>query len=214
VGVVNKVEHGLGSHVTIGIFQKLRYQDARQIAQTSVTAFVSGEVDAVTDCDGRTLVLRRAQDRVVAARPYAATLRQMLANVIAATADNEESRNSPLLANRPEKREWCIQQISGYMSRNVRGRPAFLIHPRCAILVDGLEAGYVFDDRKMINAAFPNIRRAKKDGYYDHLQNTIEYATLNYGTGIVRPERRRPDADYDEDDVRVTRRRSRGRAGY
>ncbi len=48
--------------------------------------------------------LRRAQERVVAARPYAATLRQMLANVIAATADNDESRNSPLLANRPEKR--------------------------------------------------------------------------------------------------------------
>src|SRR5260370_39180700 len=48
--------------------------------------------------------LRRAQERVVAARPYAATLRQMLANVIAATADNDESRNSPLLANRPEER--------------------------------------------------------------------------------------------------------------
>jgi len=48
--------------------------------------------------------LRRAQDRVVAARPYAAMLRQTLSNVIAAAADSEESANSPLLANRPENR--------------------------------------------------------------------------------------------------------------
>jgi F-type H+-transporting ATPase subunit gamma len=31
----------------IGIFQKLRYQDAQQIAQTSVDAFIKGEVDRV-----------------------------------------------------------------------------------------------------------------------------------------------------------------------
>ena len=35
--------------------------------------------------------LRRAQDRVIAARPYAAMLRQMLANVAAAAADDEEA---------------------------------------------------------------------------------------------------------------------------
>ncbi len=48
--------------------------------------------------------LRRAQDRVIAARPYAAMLRQTLSNVISAATDNEETANSPLLANRPEKR--------------------------------------------------------------------------------------------------------------
>lgn len=115
-------------------------------------------------------------------------------------------------ANRPEKREWAIQQISGYMSRIVQGRPAYLVHPRCAILIDGDEAGYVFDDRKFMNAAFPNIRRPKKDGYYDHLQNTKEYTILNFGTGVVRPERRRENPDIDEDDVRVSR-KARSRAG-
>ncbi len=117
-------------------------------------------------------------------------------------------------SNRPEKREWCIQSISGYMSRIVQGRPAFLVHPRCTVLIDGFEAGYVFDDRKLMNAANPNIRRPKKDGYYDHLQNTVEYAQLNFGTGTVRMERRREEPDTDEDDRRPTKRRTRGRAGY
>lgn len=117
-------------------------------------------------------------------------------------------------ANRPEKREWAIQQISGYMSRIIQGRPAFLVHPRCAILIDGCEAGYVFDDRKFINAAYPNIRRPKKDGYYDHLQNTMEYTMLNYGTGVVQIERKRPEPDYDEDDMRPRATRRRGRVGY
>lgn len=117
-------------------------------------------------------------------------------------------------ANRPEKREWAIQQISGYMTRIVHGRPAFLIHPRCNTLIDGFEAGYVFDDRKFVNSAYPNIRKPKKDGYYDHLQNTVEYAHLNYGTGIVQVERRRPEEDHDEDDIRPRRRRVRSRAGY
>ncbi len=89
-------------------------------------------------------------------------------------------------SNQPAKREYCLQQISGYMSRLIQGRPAVLFHPRCEILVDGLEAGYVYDDRAMLhNAALPNVRRPKKDGYYDHLQNTIEYAMLNFGAAPV-----------------------------
>ena len=32
-------------------------------------------------------------------------------------------------------------------------------------------------------AALPNVRRARKDGYYDHLQNTLEYTVLCYGGG-------------------------------
>jgi F-type H+-transporting ATPase subunit gamma len=47
--------------------------------------------------------LRRAQERVMAARPYGAMLRQMLADVAAAAPAGEEGV-SPLLADRPEKR--------------------------------------------------------------------------------------------------------------
>jgi len=48
--------------------------------------------------------LRRAQDRVIAARPYATLLRQMLANVVAAVQSTEEGVTNPLLVVRPEKR--------------------------------------------------------------------------------------------------------------
>ncbi len=48
--------------------------------------------------------LRRAQDRVVAARPYVALLNKVLANVAAAVAGDEGASENPLLARRPEGR--------------------------------------------------------------------------------------------------------------
>ncbi len=48
--------------------------------------------------------LRRAQDRVIASRPYAAMLRKVLENVAAAAAADEEAGQNPLLANRAERR--------------------------------------------------------------------------------------------------------------
>jgi F-type H+-transporting ATPase subunit gamma len=48
--------------------------------------------------------LRRAQDRVIAARPYANLIREMLGNVARAGAEIEGEASHPLLAVRPEKR--------------------------------------------------------------------------------------------------------------
>ena len=48
--------------------------------------------------------LRRAQDRVIAARPYGAMLRKMLGNVAAALAGDENAGRNPLLAQRAEQR--------------------------------------------------------------------------------------------------------------
>jgi len=48
--------------------------------------------------------LRRAQDRVIASRPYGAALRALLADVAAAAASDERVASQPLLARRPEKR--------------------------------------------------------------------------------------------------------------
>ena len=48
--------------------------------------------------------LRRAQDRVLAARPYAAMLQRVLSNVAAAAAGNDQIAASPLLQPRPERR--------------------------------------------------------------------------------------------------------------
>ena len=52
--------------------------------------------------------LRRAQDRVIASRPYGAALRGLLADVAAAAAADERVATHPLLARRPEQR---IQQV-------------------------------------------------------------------------------------------------------
>jgi F-type H+-transporting ATPase subunit gamma len=48
--------------------------------------------------------LRRAQERVVAARPYSAMLQRVLADVSAAAAGSEVAAENPLLASREENR--------------------------------------------------------------------------------------------------------------
>jgi F-type H+-transporting ATPase subunit gamma len=48
--------------------------------------------------------LRRAQDRVLAARPYAQIIRRMLVNVAQAASEHQDGKAIPLLARRPEKR--------------------------------------------------------------------------------------------------------------
>jgi F-type H+-transporting ATPase subunit gamma len=51
-----------------------------------------------------TAKLRRAQEAVLSARPYAQLLRRMLENVAAAARNTEQASENPLLANREEKR--------------------------------------------------------------------------------------------------------------
>jgi len=48
--------------------------------------------------------LRRAQERVIAARPYAKVMRDMLANLVAAAASDDRSADSPWLVRREAKR--------------------------------------------------------------------------------------------------------------
>jgi F-type H+-transporting ATPase subunit gamma len=48
--------------------------------------------------------LRKAQERAIAARPYAKMLQQMLANVAEAAAQSSDGETHPLLVVRPEKR--------------------------------------------------------------------------------------------------------------
>src|SRR4051794_9857687 len=48
--------------------------------------------------------LRRAQERVIAARPYAKSLREMLMNLSAAAASDDEASESPWVQKREPKR--------------------------------------------------------------------------------------------------------------
>ena len=47
--------------------------------------------------------LRRAHDRVIAARPYAALMRKALANLAVAVGADDQASSNPLLAQRPEQ---------------------------------------------------------------------------------------------------------------
>jgi F-type H+-transporting ATPase subunit gamma len=76
--------------------------------------------------------LRRAQDAVIAARPYANSLRQMLANVASATKGSDTAAENPLLVERPEERVLVViinadRGLAGAFSTNInRGAQKFL----------------------------------------------------------------------------------------
>jgi len=76
--------------------------------------------------------LRRAQDAVIAARPFADSLRQMLANVASAAKGSEGAGENPLLAERPEERVLVLiinsdRGLAGAFSTNInKGAQKFL----------------------------------------------------------------------------------------
>jgi F-type H+-transporting ATPase subunit gamma len=79
--------------------------------------------------------LRRAQDRVIAARPYAALLRNMLTDVAAAAAEEEEDQaggENPLLAQRAEERVLLVlvtgdKGLAGAFNTNlIKGAQRFI----------------------------------------------------------------------------------------
>ena len=119
-------------------------------------------------------------------------------------------------ANRPSVRATIMERIAGQMRRRTPmgeayginsdptrwirvmgdGRPPATWH----FLADGDEAGYVWDEH-MVSEGSKQYRRADKDGWYEHGQNTKEYLELNFGVQavpvkapvqVVRPQPRRP----------------------
>ena len=76
--------------------------------------------------------LRRAQDRVIAARPYAALLRKVLADVAVAAASDEQAGENPLLAERAEERILLVlisgdKGLAGAFNTNlIKGAQRFL----------------------------------------------------------------------------------------
>lgn len=84
-------------------------------------------------------------------------------------------------ANQPQSRDLAIQRVAQYALRLTSlGTVGLAVHPRCKVLIDGFEAGYTWDDKSTTNTLTPNVRRPRKDGYYDHLQNCVEYLALAF----------------------------------
>ncbi len=80
--------------------------------------------------------LRRAQDRVIAARPYAQIIQRMLANVAQAAAEQNEDEEIALLARRPEKKILLLiitadRGLAGAFNSNViRAAQKFIVEHR------------------------------------------------------------------------------------
>jgi len=86
--------------------------------------------------------LRRAQDAVIAARPFGNSLRQMLANVAAAAKGTDAASEHPLLVERPEERVLAIvinadRGLAGAFSTNInRGAQKFLAEEKAGKTVE------------------------------------------------------------------------------
>lgn len=54
-------------------------------------------------------------------------------------------------------------------------------------LADGFEAGYVWDEH-MVSVGSKQVRKPRKDGWFEHGQNCAEYLELNFGLSAPAPK--------------------------
>jgi len=87
--------------------------------------------------------LRRAQDRVIASRPYGALLRRVLSDVAMAAGTNESAAVDPLLARRPEQRILLVlitsdKGLAGAFNSNlIKGAERFIAeHANAAVRME------------------------------------------------------------------------------
>jgi hypothetical protein len=97
-------------------------------------------------------------------------------------------------SNAPDVRAATIERLAGYMRRRTPQGEAFGVeaNPERWILVspdevkpwpfvaDAFEAGYVWDEH-FVSVGSKQIRKPKKDGWYEHGMNCCEYLELNFG---------------------------------
>lgn len=97
-------------------------------------------------------------------------------------------------SNAPDVRLAMVERIAGYMRKRTAQGEAFgvnsnlsnwlLVSPDAVkswpFLADGLEAGYVWDEH-YVSVGSKQVRKPKKDGWYEHGQNAIEYGEVNFG---------------------------------
>jgi F-type H+-transporting ATPase subunit gamma len=117
--------------------------------------------------------LRRAQDRVIAARPYATLLRQVLGNVAAAAALDERVASNPLLAHRQERRIELVlitadKGLAGAFNSNlIKGAVKF------ASDRSGAEIDYLLVGRK--GRDFYRKRQVRVSGEHVGLTAKVQY---------------------------------------
>src|SRR5215467_8497187 len=119
--------------------------------------------------------LRRAQDRVIAARPYGTMLRKILGNVAAAAARDENAGQNPLLAVRPEQKILLVlvtsdKGLAGAFNSNlIKGAQRFLTeHQSAAVTLELVgRKGRDFYRKRKARISGDHINLAAKPSYQD-----------------------------------------------
>jgi hypothetical protein len=101
-------------------------------------------------------------------------------------------------SNSPAVRLAVVERIAAQMRRRTADRlEAFAVNSDASkwltisenstvedrFLADGFEAGYVWDEH-MVSVGNKQVRKPKKDGWYEHGQNCTEYLELNFGNVV------------------------------
>lgn len=140
-------------------------------------------------------------------------------------------------ANAPNIRLAMVERLSGYMRTRGPQGEAFGVNTSNWLLInangltrewkflaDGLEAGYVWDEH-YVSVGSKQMRKPKKDGWYEHGQNCLEYLELSFGgaqpsvqqsekhAAAIRSRSLRA-AQKDDDPFRWGQRRAQSRGGY
>jgi F-type H+-transporting ATPase subunit gamma len=119
--------------------------------------------------------LRRAQDRVIAARPYASMLARVLADVSEAARTNEQLAGHPLLARRDERRIQLIlitsdRGMAGAFNSNlIKAAQRFLEeHAGAEVLIETIgRKGRDFFRKRGANMTGEMVGMTDKVGYAD-----------------------------------------------
>lgn len=105
-------------------------------------------------------------------------------------------------SNSPAVRLSAVERIASHMRRRSMDRSeAFAINADAErwlvvsesgtvldkFLADGFEAGYVWDEH-MVSVGNKQVRKPKKDGWFEHGQNCCEYLELNFGASAPKPK--------------------------
>jgi len=108
-------------------------------------------------------------------------------------------------SNSPAVRLAIVERMAGMMRKRTANRQEALVVSSGdrwlrisaqstlvdRFLADGFEAGYVWDEH-MVSVNNKQVRKPKKDGWYEHGQNCAEYLELNFGSEPPKPPKVTP----------------------
>lgn len=107
-------------------------------------------------------------------------------------------------ANSPAVRLAMIEHYGGLMRKRTSAGEAFQVSSAAdrfirvtatgqvlpwPFIADGLEVGYVWDEH-LVSVGNKQMRKPKKDGWFEHGQNCLEYLEVSFGSGRP-PEKKR-----------------------